>query len=363
MVQISLQGAWNNLVKGVGYSQPLVGLWNAANESVNAGLTYYERQVRQEQAKWGCNETETPVVLSPEVANSTPANFEPGGGAVGAALNEQYKQSICKHITQSNNYKLYEGFRALKGMLAAAPIVAGMAAFNFLGGSIAAILPPSFRGHFLNALSWLNNQVYFLLNFNLQMSDADLDKQSFRFIGLAGQTGEILGKSVGWMACGLSATAGVAVVNKARAAQIMAEVGKEGLEELTEELWALARMGQRQAQRAAFLQIFKNTRRWLKDPSNPFYHLLVAKFGKETIDQWGNPGNKPWTVNTAVEQWIESFNDVELQDFLESAYEGLIEGCQESFLCFAGSFSSDLIPPRRRSLNVDFRQLAALNAQ
>lgn len=351
MASFNFQAAWNTAIRSANYTNPVTALWQGTNDVTNAGLSYYENKIAKEKATWGCKDE--PVALSPKVTGISVAL---------KGLSSGLKGSICKHITQSNSYKIYEAFKAFKGILNAAPVVAGMAAFNFLTGSIAAILPSSVKGHFLKAVTWVNQQVYFLLNFNIQMTDDELDKQSYRFIGLAGQTGEVLGKSVGWVACGLSATAGVAVINKAQAAKIMAEVGAEGLEEISAELWALAKMGQRQAQRAAFLQIFKNARRWLKDPTSPFYPLLVAKFGKKTIDQWGNAGNKPWSVNTSVQEWIETFKDEALKDFLEEAYEGLIEGCQESFLCFAGAFSQDLVPRPQRTVEINYKQLPALNA-
>lgn len=337
-----LKSFWDAGVNGLKYSTPLGHLWDAANAGVDTGLNYYEKKIEEERRKWGCEEA--PLQLSP----SSNAFIQSRQG-----LMQGVKNSRCKHITQSRDYQFYEAFKAIRGGLNAAPVVAGVAITNFIAGGIAAVLPKSIRGHFLNAVAWVNQQIYSLLNFDLQISDEAIDKISYRFVGLAGQTGEILGKSVGWLACGLYPVAGVAVFNPARARELLKEVGEEGFEEVAGEVLALAKMATRKVQQAAYLQIFKNARRWLKDPKSPFYGLLVNKFGKETIDQWGNPGNKPWSVNLAVEEWIESFNSVELQDFLEETYEGLIDGCQEGFLTFANSYSQDLLDqPERKTIEI-----------
>ena len=318
---------------------------------------YLDKQKELELKKFKCGESKI-TSLSAEGAK---------GAATGALelLSGGMKGSICKHIeeTYANRLKTAkEGIslwaQAEKGVgdfLAGSGKALGGAAWyggalviktlwGFAAGVITVLLPDPFKKWWIAIVKWINQATYTLLNFNWNISDGELNKQSWRWINTAvGQSGELIGKSLGWIACGLSPVAGVAVFNPEQAALLLADVGEEAIDEIGEELYALANQIKRGATNAVFLQLYKGVRSILRNPQSPFYAPLVIIFGKERVDTWGTANSKPWSINIAVNEWIESFKNEAMQNFLEELYEGTIEGCQEGFITFANSASLSLV--------------------
>jgi hypothetical protein len=282
-----------------------------------------------------------------------------------SALTGGIKGSICKHIEESFNTRLKfakesisigatidKNVKETRGNFAKASgglawglgAVAVKAVWSFFTGVITALLPDPFKGWWIKLVTWINQSVHTLLNFNWNISDAEINRQSLRWVSTAaGQSGEIIGKSIGWIACGLSPVAGVAVVNPEQAALILADVGEEAIDEIASELYALANQVRRGLTNAVFLQLYKGIRSILRNPANVFYKPLVGLFGKDRIDGWGAANSKPWSINLAVNEWIESFNNEGFENFLEELYEGTVEGCTEGFLTFANSASLNLV--------------------
>lgn len=258
-------------------------------------------------------------------------------------LSTGFKVQICKSIRNSPTARIAEALRFVRDILTGVFIAGVIAGVGFLLGMASAFLPTPFRFLVPKLMQWLTSGAMFLLNFNLQATDTQLDKEG-NFVAVAGQAGGLLGKALGWMACGIAPTAGLAVYNPTMAKRVLLEVGEEAREEILEELVTLVKTAQRQITKQQFNKRFKNVRAFLKDPKNPFYPLLTKALGQKTIDNWGKEGNQPWSINIGVENYIESYQTPEIREFLEEFWEEFIDGCQEASLTFANAYAFDVDP-------------------
>lgn len=265
------------------------------------------------------------------------------GMAAGALkkLSTGFKTEICKSIRNSRTARTAEAMRFIRDVLTGVAIAGAIAGVGFLIGAASAFLPTPFRFLLPKLMQWLTSGAMFLLNFNIQATDKQLDKEG-NFVALAGQAGGALGKALGWAACGVAPTAGLAVYNPTKAKRVLLEVGNEAREEIVEELMVLVQTAQRQMMRQQFNKRFKNIRSFLKNPNNPFYPVLTKALGQKTIDNWGKAGNEPWSINIGVEKYIESYQTPEIREFLEEYWEEFIDGCQEASLTFANAYAFDV---------------------
>lgn len=323
---------------GLSAVNPIFGVWALGKGAITQKEAELSAKVAKDLKDWKCEPA--------KIEDLSPRQ----GMAAGAlkSLSSGFRSSVCKSIANSPTAKTAEAFRLVRDLMSGLEIVAAVGAVGLLFGVAANFLPVPIKLMLPQIMSFITSNAMMLLNFNIQASDQELDAQNSRFVGLAGQAGSVLGQSLGWLACGIAPTAGLAIYNPAQASLVLKEVGEEAIEEISGELMALARTAQRQLQRAAFGQAFKMARAALKDPKNPLYPMLVQKFGKKTIDDWGKPGNKPWTINNAVEEYIETYKSPEIQAFLEEAWEEFQDGCMEASLTFATAYSTQFKNPAQK---------------
>lgn len=335
-------------VPAVASGNPIAAIWGIGKSAITQKEAELSAKVAKDLKDWKC-ETATIEDLSPRQ-----------GMAAGAlkGLSSGFKSSVCKSIANSSTAKTAEAFRFVRDIMTGVEIAVAVGGIALLFGVAANFLPVPIKLMLPQIMSFITSNAMMLLNFNIQASDQELDAQNSRFVGLAGQAGSVVGQSLGWLACGIAPTAGLAIYNPAQASLVLKEVGEEAIEEISGELMALARTAQRQLQRAAFGQAFKMARAALKDPNNPLYPMLVAKFGKKTIDDWGKPGNKPWTINNAVEEYIETYKSPEIQAFLEEAWEEFQDGCMEASLTFATAYSTQFKTPGQKLRRVSWMKKA-----
>jgi hypothetical protein len=89
---------------------------------------------------------------------------------------------------------------------------------------------------------------------------------------------------------------------------------------------------------ATFLWLYKDVRRALKDPSNPFGAALRSFIGDKKIDNWGT--GESWTIAKAVEKKIESIPNVFWRNFTEEGLEEGSQACIEAGFAVAGGIDA-----------------------
>jgi len=185
-------------------------------------------------------------------------------------------------------------------------------------------------------LRWCVGGAVKLLNFNWNATDKELDNQiksaQDSLWGVAGSTfGNLLGNSL----CGILPGAAVVRVNPAKLAAIK-EINQELYEEMLPAVNSLIMASVGVVRVKSFTEIYKNTRRWIKSKSE--FLKNYSPFWADVIKAWGEEGSKPWTINSAVEESIESISDTGIKAFAENAWEETIDSCTEALFVFSTAF-------------------------
>jgi hypothetical protein len=185
-------------------------------------------------------------------------------------------------------------------------------------------------------IRWCTGGVVKLLNFNFQATDESLDEQvTAAQNGLWGIVGASFGGILGTALCGIIPGAAVVRINPAKLAAIK-EVDEELYEEIMPQLKKLIMGTVNVAKKIGFTQIYKNVRKVIKSQSP-----LIRNFSPSlanTIEKWGEKGSKPWTINSAVEEKIESIPDEGIKAYYENLWEEFVDSCTEALFVMSTAF-------------------------
>jgi hypothetical protein len=185
---------------------------------------------------------------------------------------------------------------------------------------------------FSSIFSYLVQGTIFLLNFDWNASDEEIDKQlQSSFTSWAAQVGGSLGGALGYFACGVAPTAAMFAFNPAMAAYVLAKTGPEALEEMQGYLVNIIRSSFRLASQFVFSQTYKTIRSLIKIG---FSGIIPG------IDRWGAKNGARFTISGQVEKGIESIKNPALQAFTESFFEELGEGCVEGGFALTGAMDA-----------------------
>jgi len=185
-------------------------------------------------------------------------------------------------------------------------------------------------------IRWCTGGVIRLLNFNFQATDESLDKQvTAAQNSLWGIAGASAGALLGTGLCGIVPGAAVVRINPAKLAAI-AEVDKELYEEIMPQVRSMIMGTIRVAQVIGFTQIYKNVRKWIKSKSSTIRQFSPSL--ANVVDGWGEKSSKPWTINKAVEEKIETIPDEGIKAYYENLYEEFVDSCAEALFVMSTAF-------------------------
>lgn len=158
----------------------------------------------------------------------------------------------------------------------------------------------------------------FIYNFNFNITEEEIEQQlQSSLIALAGTAGGTLGNAFGWLACGVLPGAAIFAFNEPLGLYVLENVGEEALDELAANLANLIQLSFSSAARAAAYYLFLKIRK--------------AYYGDKPISK------KPWSIALAVEEKIESIDNLALRQFVEEFLEESGEACIEAGYAVAGS--------------------------
>ena len=206
---------------------------------------------------------------------------------------------------------------------------------NFLISGITSLISFSFT----KLWSWIVSGVQFIYNFDLNINDTAIDKQiEGLWNSFGGILGGAVGRTIGWIGCGLVPAATVFSFNQSMGAYLLKEVGEQALDEMLDAASEVINAGFRMSTQATFLWLYKDVRRALKDPSNPFGAALRSVMGNRQVDNWGT--GESWTMAKAVEKKIESIPNTFWRNLAEEAFEEGTEACIEAGFAVAGGIDA-----------------------
>lgn len=171
----------------------------------------------------------------------------------------------------------------------------------------------------------------FLLTFNFNITDDELDKQAKQYeLAIAAQLGSTVGGALGYLVCGVVPAASLLVVNEALGALALKNVAEEGLEEFAANLAGLMQVTFRAMAFKLFSNTYKNTRKWLKKPNNLVAQIMFGENYAAVMENWGKPGSKPFVISQIVEERIEQIPNERLRVFTENLLEEFLDACIEA---------------------------------
>ncbi len=178
-----------------------------------------------------------------------------------------------------------------------------------------------------------------LVNFNWNQTDAALEKTietaQARLWSVAGGT---LGALLGTALCGIYPGVRIVRVNPSKLAAIK-EVNQELYEEALPQIKNVINATVRVGTTKAFVEIYKNSRRYLKSLSPTMRKIpLIGENIASWLDKWGAPDAKPWSINSGVQSVIKEISDENIREFYEEAWEEFLESCQEAIFVLSTAF-------------------------
>jgi hypothetical protein len=138
-------------------------------------------------------------------------------------------------------------------------------------------------------------------------------------------------------------------------------------DELTDDLGALLKMGATHQMQNAASRIFMGLRALIKRAANEqqtdgplgaALRMFFKRFPKiaETVKKWGEKGQKAWSFNSAINEWVESFPEGNLKEFLEEFLDALGEACMEAGYVVAGGADSWIAQNKVQQLQIQGQQ-------
>jgi len=254
-----------------------------------------------------------------------------GGRAVVGAY-----QSLSSLITACRSLGVLGSLRV--GVLGAGRAIGGRALY--LLGHPGALVSTFLTSITIGAvMRWCAGKLMQLINFNWNQTDEALEKRiATAQSQLWSVAGGSLGSLLGTVLCGIYPGVRIVRVNPSKLAAIK-EVNEELYEEALPQIRNLINATIRVGTTAAFVQIYKNSRKWLKSLSPMIRKIpLIGGSIASWLDKWGAPDAKPWSINSGVQSVIKTISDENIREFYEEAWEEFLESCQEAVFVLSTAF-------------------------
>lgn len=247
------------------------------------------------------------------------------------------------------------GVVVIVGGAAIASVPGGISALRSLSliGKLKAGLLVALGGSVIGGLiRFAVRGVQFLWNFNWNITDKGIREQQQGLINsMYGQLGEALGSSVGTLLCG---AAPVELIKRSHLVKVnpmlLAKIREvtefdpqndqygELYEEMMENLKALVNMGTRVAGQIAFMESYKNLRKWIKGASKDLFLYAMFPGLSKIIEKWGAEGSQAWSFASAIEDSIEKIENKNIQSFTEEFVQSFMDSCTESTMIISYVF-------------------------
>lgn len=260
----------------------------------------------------------------------------------------QKQSTFGKAVTFIKNYTLGSLAAALGGAIITAGgiALAGLASLGTVGALSAGMIGAGITAFSLTQLvSIVASTSNFVLNFNINQTDEELDKLLVQKIeGFYGLLGTTVGTSMGYLVCGAIPGAVSFAFNPAVGAAVMRDLDDDARSEILGQVNVIARTAFQTMINAELANRFKSGRRFLKkSPDNPFSKAVRSIIGEENWQKWGAANNSSFTIHqNIIEKRIEAIPDKGKREFLERALEGFADSCLESGYIVASNLDSQL---------------------
>ena len=234
--------------------------------------------------------------------------------------------------------------------------LAGLASLGIVGSLTAGLIGASAIGFSLTQLvSIVANTTNFIINFNINQTDEELDKILAQKIeGFYGLLGDVVGSSMGYLVCGALPGAFAFAFNPAVGAAVLRDLDENVRDDVLAKVNGIARTAFQTMINAELSAKFKSSRRFLKkNPNNPFAKAVRGIMGEENWKKWGEANNKSFTIHQdVIEKRIDAIPDKGQREFVSKALEGFADSCLEAGYIVANNLDSQLAAQALMQRNV-----------
>lgn len=186
---------------------------------------------------------------------------------------------------------------------------------------------------------WIVSTTQFIWNFDWNQTDAQIDKQILdKWASVTFRMGGLLGRSVGWLACGVTPALIIASFNEPMGAYVLSRVTEEATEDLLADLASVLKAAFYAATEHSFMWNYQNARKIIKSNSK----LIKKLFGKKAeaaVKAWGTEGSKPWSFAIATDKALDNIfgKDTPQRKFADEFIEEALDACVEAGYVVANS--------------------------
>ena len=233
--------------------------------------------------------------------------------------------------------------------------VGGIAALvkGALGSKIAQLFGMVTLGFLVgNTIRFALRGVQFLWTFNWNVTDAQLKaQQQAVFDGMAGQLGGTLGT---WLASFVCGAAPIELAKRTKQVRVRPDIlarlkevsdgdlwgddPPEIFEEAVEQLKGLLLVSGLQLTRVAFMESYKNVRKWIRNASSAAGLKEIWPGLGTAIERWGQEGSNSWSFAEKFEEAVESIDNNALRNFTEEFFDELMDVCTENLMIVSYAF-------------------------
>lgn len=199
-----------------------------------------------------------------------------------------------------------------------------------LGAALQAI--PSMIWSFSSLWTLFFQSTLQVFTFDWNRPDDQLDQQiKGQWNAYGSILGSVAGSTIGYLACGVLPTTSLFAIDERMAMYVAKEVGEEFIDEFIGQASMAIRMGARNLVQQGAFEVYKNTRRWLKQDNNPMLNLIVGEERAQHIKAtWGEQGSNPFTIYGAIDEQVEKIPSDFWRNFTEEMIDEVFDSCIEA---------------------------------
>jgi hypothetical protein len=203
--------------------------------------------------------------------------------------------------------------------------------------------PPWLKFSVAGLFSFFNSAVQFLIHFNWNSTDQQLDDEIKQLeIAVASARGALRGTVAGYLVCGVVPAATLAVFNEPLALYALERLGEEAADEIVGNMSALLQATSRKNAKQTFNNIYKNFRGVLRPAALGFANILkgLGILDQASIDKANQQRDQPWSFNSALEDTIDNVKDPLQHAELEEFWDEFGDACIEAGYIVANSIDA-----------------------
>ncbi|MEM7063811.1 MAG: hypothetical protein AAF572_11685 [Cyanobacteria bacterium P01_B01_bin.77] len=243
--------------------------------------------------------------------------------------------SLFSRVNKRTRQFSSEIFKSSGGLGALGAAAGSMSLINHLKGfALGAALQaiPSMIWSFSSLWNLFFQTTLQVFTFDWNRPDDQLDQQiKGQWNAYGAVLGSVAGSTIGYLACGVLPATSLFAIDERMAMYVAQQVGEEFLDEFIGQAAYAIRLGARNLVQQGAFEVYKNTRRWLKQDNNSMLNLIVGEDRAQEIKaKWGEQNAQPFTIYGAIDEQVDKIPSQFWRNFTEEMIDEVFDSCIEA---------------------------------